>query len=101
MKFLHLSDLHLGKRVYGYSMLEDQRAILEQIVRLAKEQQVDAVLIAGDIYDKTVPPGEAVQLFDWFFTALCREQITVLAISGNHDSGERLDFGCTPSEKYR
>lgn len=95
MKFLHLSDLHLGKRVYGYSMLEDQRVILEQIVLLAKEKQVDAVLIAGDIYDKTVPPGEAVRLFDWFFTALCREQITVLAISGNHDSGERLDFGRT------
>lgn len=95
MKFLHLSDLHLGKRVYGYSMLDDQRVILEQMIQLAKQQQVDAVLIAGDIYDKTVPPSEAVRLFDWFFTVLCREQITVLAISGNHDSGDRLNFGRT------
>lgn len=93
MKFLHLSDLHLGKRVYGYSMLDDQRVILEQIIGIATQQQVDAVLIAGDIYDKTVPPAEAVQLFDWFFTTLCRQQIIVLAISGNHDSGERLNFG--------
>ncbi|MCD8356801.1 MAG: exonuclease SbcCD subunit D [Clostridia bacterium] len=95
MKFLHLGDLHLGKRVYGYSMIEDQRVVLEQIVQMAREQQVDAVLIAGDIYDKTVPSGEAVSLFDSFFTALCAEKITVLAISGNHDSGERLDFGRT------
>lgn len=95
MKFLHLGDLHLGKRVYGYSMLEDQRVILGQIVQMASEQQVDAVVIAGDIYDKAVPPGEAVSLFDSFFTALCAQEIAVLAISGNHDSGERLDFGRT------
>lgn len=95
MKFLHLGDLHLGKRVYGYSMLEDQRVILEQIVQMAETKQVDAVLLAGDIYDKAVPPGEAVRLFDSFFTALCAKNIAVLAISGNHDSGERLNFGRT------
>lgn len=93
MKFLHLGDLHLGKRVYGYSMLEDQCAVLKQVVQMAQMHQVDAVVIAGDIYDKPVPPGEAVGLFDSFFTALCRQGITVLAISGNHDSGIRLNFG--------
>ena len=95
MKFLHLGDLHLGKRVYGYSMLDDQRFALEQVVRMAAQHQADAVVIAGDIYDKTVPSGEAVSLFDWFFTQLCERNITVLAVSGNHDSGERLDFGKT------
>lgn len=95
MKFLHLGDLHLGKRVYGYSMLDDQRFALEQVVRMAAQHQADAVVIAGDIYDKTVPSGEAVSLFDWFFTQLCERNITVLAVSGNHDSGERLDFGRT------
>ena len=95
MKFLHLGDLHLGKRVYGYSMLDDQRFALEQVVRMAAQHQVDAVVIAGDIYDKTVPSGEAVSLFDWLFTQLCERNITVLAVSGNHDSGERLDFGKT------
>lgn len=95
MKFLHLGDLHLGKRVYGYSMLDDQRFALEQVIRMAAENQVDAVVLAGDIYDKTVPSGEAVSLFDWFFTQLCEKNIIVLAVSGNHDSGERLDFGKT------
>ncbi len=95
MKFLHLGDLHLGKRVHGFSMLEDQRAVLEQVIQMAAARQVDAVVIAGDIYDKTVPPGEAVGLFDSFFTSLCREGIRVLAISGNHDSGQRLNFGQT------
>lgn len=95
MKFLHLGDLHLGKRVYGYSMLDDQRFALEQVVRMVAQNRVDAVVIAGDIYDKTVPSGEAVSLFDWFFTQLCERNITVLAVSGNHDSGERLDFGKT------
>ncbi len=93
MKFLHLGDLHLGKRVYGYSMLDDQRFALQQVIRMATENQVDAVVLAGDIYDKTVPSGEAVSLFDWFFTQLCERAVTVLAVSGNHDSGERLDFG--------
>lgn len=95
MKFLHLSDLHLGKRVHAFSMLEDQRFVLEQIAQMAQTQCVDAVVIAGDIYDKSIPPGEAVGLFDSFFTSLCAQGISVLAISGNHDSGERLNFGQT------
>lgn len=93
MKFLHLSDLHLGKRVHGFSMLEDQRFVLEQIVQMAKQQRADAVVIAGDIYDKSIPPAEAVGLFDSFFTSLGAAGIPVLAISGNHDAGDRLNFG--------
>lgn len=93
MKFLHLGDLHLGKRVHGFSMLNDQKFALKQIVRMAVANRVDAVVIAGDIYDKTIPSGEAVGLFDSFFTKLCQAGICVLAVSGNHDSGERLNFG--------
>lgn len=93
MKFLHLADLHIGKRVHGFSMLEDQAHLLRQICAMAKENQVDAVLIAGDIYDKTIPVCEAVGLFDSFLTSLHQSGILVLAITGNHDSPERLDFG--------
>lgn len=92
MKLLHLSDLHLGKRVNGFSMLEDQRVILTQIADLAEEQTVDAVLLAGDLYDKPVPPAEAVTLLDGFLTRLSGGGIPVFAISGNHDSPERLAF---------
>lgn len=92
MKLLHLSDLHLGKRVNGFSMLEDQRVILTQIVDLAEEEKVDAVLLAGDLYDKPVPPAEAVTLLDGFLTQLSGGGIPVFAISGNHDSPERLAF---------
>ncbi|MGN1014008.1 MAG: exonuclease SbcCD subunit D [Butyricicoccus sp.] len=93
MKFLHLADLHIGKRVHGFSMLEDQNHILQKIHAMACEHRVDAVLIAGDVYDKTVPVCEAVGLFDSFLTSLREAGIAVLAISGNHDSPERLDFG--------
>lgn len=93
MKFLHISDLHLGKRLNEFPMLEDQKYILEQILSIAKTEQADAVLIAGDIYDKPVPPAEAVQVFDWFLTALADLGKQVFAISGNHDSAERLAFG--------
>jgi len=93
VKLLHLSDLHIGKRVNECSMLEDQRYILEQIAQLAIERKVDGVLLAGDLYDKPVPPAEAVTLLDTFFTALSRAGIPVFAISGNHDSPERLSFG--------
>lgn len=92
MKLLHLSDLHLGKRVNGFSMLEDQRVILTQIVDLAEEEKVDAVLLAGDLYDKPVPPAEAVTLLDGFLTRLSGGGIPVFSISGNHDSPERLAF---------
>lgn len=93
MKLLHLSDLHLGKRVNGFSMLEDQRYILGQILEIADEVKPEGILLAGDIYDKPVPPAEAVQLFDWFLTELAKRQLAVLGISGNHDSAQRLAFG--------
>lgn len=93
MKFIHLSDLHLGKRVNGYSMLDDQRYILRQILDIVSEEQSDGVLLAGDIYDKSVPPAEAVELFDEFLVQLVRLKQTVFIISGNHDSPERLSFG--------
>ena len=92
MKFLHLADLHLGKRVNGFDLLEDQRYILEQVLALCDECGAEAVLLAGDIYDAPVPPAAACTLLDWFLTQLAVRQIPVLAISGNHDSAERLDF---------
>ena len=93
MKLLHLADLHIGKRVYEYSMLEEQKHVLKQAFRMAKEHSVDGVLIAGDVYDKTVPTVEGVKLFDTFLTALKEKQIPAFVISGNHDSAERLSFG--------
>lgn len=93
MKLLHLADLHIGKRVYEYSMLEEQKHVLLQAFKMAKEHQVDAVLIAGDVYDKSVPTVEGVRLFDTFLTALKKVKIPVFIISGNHDSAERLSFG--------
>lgn len=92
MKFLHLADLHLGKRVNGFDLLEDQRYILEEILALCDDQGVEAVVVAGDIYDAPVPPAAACTLLDWFLTRLAARKIPVLAISGNHDSAERLDF---------
>lgn len=93
MKFFHLSDLHLGKRVNAFSMLEDQDYILTEILRLLDEEQPDGVLIAGDVYDKAVPPAEAVGLFDRFLCALVERGVQVFVISGNHDSPERIAFG--------
>ena len=93
MKFLHLADLHLGKRVNGFSMLEDQAYILRQILTILDDERPDGVLIAGDVYDKPVPPTEAVELLDGFLTELCARGVPVLLISGNHDSPERLAFG--------
>ena len=93
MKFLHLSDLHLGKRVHGFSMLEDQAYILQQIIDCIAAEQPDGVLICGDIYDKAVPSAEAVALCDDFFYHLAQRKVPVFAISGNHDSPERLAFG--------
>ena len=90
---MHLSDLHLGKRVYEFSMYEDQKYILKQSLEIAGEQKADAVLISGDVYDKPIPPAEAVQLFDDFLTALSDRKVPVYVISGNHDSAERLSFG--------
>lgn len=93
MKFLHLADLHLGKRVNGFSMLEDQAHILRQILAILDDEQPDGVLIAGDVYDKSVPSVEAVGLLDGFLTELRARGVQVLLISGNHDSPERLAFG--------
>lgn len=92
MRFLHLSDLHLGKRVHGFSMIEDQAHVLHQIEEIAKSLTPDAVLISGDLYDKGVPPTEAVGLLDGFLTRLLSLKIPVLVTSGNHDSPERLSF---------
>lgn len=93
MKLMHLSDLHLGKRVNDFSMIEDQKYILNQILESIEKTKVDAILIAGDLYDKTVPPTEAVEIFDEFLTSLSRMKIPVFVISGNHDSAERVSFG--------
>ena len=93
MKLIHLSDLHIGKRVNEISMIEDQEYILLQILQIVDEEKADAVLIAGDVYDKSVPSAEAVTLFDDFLCRLAKRQIPVLIISGNHDSPERLAFG--------
>ena len=93
MRFLHLADLHIGKRVNEFSMIEDQRYILNQILDIVKEQEVQCVLIAGDIYDKAVPSAEAVLLLDQFISRLAEMNVKVVAISGNHDSPERIGFG--------
>ena len=93
LKVLHLSDLHLGKRLNGFSMLEDQEYILEQILRITYEEQPQAVIIAGDVYDKAVPPAEAVRLLDDFLVRLSETGAAVMMISGNHDSADRLAFG--------
>ena len=93
MKFFHLSDLHLGKRLNEFNLLEDQDYILRVILGLLDEEKPDAVLLAGDIYDKAVPSAEAVQLFDFFLRRLAERGLQVFVISGNHDSPERIAFG--------
>lgn len=99
MRFLHTADLHIGKRVNEFSMLEDQEYILRQILKTADKEQVEAVLIAGDVYDKQVPSAEAVRLFDWFLTQLNSRKLPVFVIGGNHDSVERLSFGAQIMEE--
>ena len=93
MKLMHLSDLHLGKRLNEFSLLEDQAYILHQILQIAIRERPDAVIIAGDLYDKPGPPAEAVALLDDFLARLAKEQLNVFIISGNHDSPERIAFG--------
>ena len=99
MRFLHTSDLHIGKTVNGFSMVEEQAHVLEQIIAYAKEYQVQAVLLSGDLYDRSVPSSQAVMLMDQFLTQLVEMGITVLAIGGNHDSGERIGFANRILEK--
>lgn len=93
MKFMHLSDLHIGKRVNEFSMQADQEYILQEILELARDEKVEGIIIAGDIYDKALPSTEAVDIFDEFLTKIVYLQIPVFIISGNHDSPERLEFG--------
>lgn len=93
MKFIHLSDLHIGKRVNEFSMIEDQKYILKAILGIIDDEKPDAIIIAGDVYDKSVPSAEAVQLLDDFLYRLAERKLPTYIISGNHDSAERLSFG--------
>ena len=93
MKFAHLSDLHLGKRLHQFSLMEDQRYILQQALTVFEREKVESVLIAGDVFDKVHASGEAIALFDWFLEELVKRRLTVFIISGNHDSPERIAFG--------
>lgn len=93
MKFLHISDLHIGKRVNEFSMIEDQKYILRQILEIARESHAEGILIAGDIYDRQAPSAEAVQVFDRFLTGLADQKKKIFVVSGNHDCAERLSFG--------
>ena len=93
MKFLHISDLHIGKRLHEQSLIEEQKYMLGELLRITLEQLIDAVLIAGDVYDRSVPPVNAVDMLDDFITELADNNISVFIIAGNHDSAERLDFG--------
>lgn len=99
MKLLHVGDLHLGKRLGEYDLLEDQKYLLDQITELCRKCGADALLISGDIYDKSVPSVTAVELLDHFLTELIRQGTPVFLISGNHDSAERLNFGSRLLEK--
>jgi len=93
MKFIHLSDLHLGIRVNDFSMSEDQRYILDRIIDIIDREAPDGIIIAGDIYDKSMPPAEAVTMFDDFISSIAKRKIKTFIISGNHDSAERIAFG--------
>lgn len=93
MKFVHLSDLHIGKKVNEFNMAEDQKYILKEILKIINEEHCQGVVISGDVYDKTIPSGEAVGIFDDFLTELSNTGVKVFIISGNHDSAERLEFG--------
>ena len=92
MRFLHIGDLHAGKAVCGFSLLEDQRYALSRVLAIAKEREAQALVLAGDLYDKSAPSAEAVSLIDWFLTQAANEGLTVLGIPGNHDSAERVAY---------
>lgn len=95
MIIAHLADLHLGKTVNGYTMIEDQRYILDEILKICRREKVNAVVIAGDVYDRTVPSVEAMRLLDSFLLSMQKEGYEVFMIAGNHDSGERLSYGAS------
>lgn len=92
MKIMHLSDLHIGKKVNEYSMLQDQIYILKEILRIIDDEKVETVIIAGDVYDRSLPPNEALELFDEFLYQLSGRNVNVFVISGNHDSPERISY---------
>lgn len=93
MKIMHLSDLHIGKKVNEYSMLQDQVYILKEILHIIDDEKVETVIIAGDVYDRSLPPNEALELFDEFLYQLSSRNVNVFVISGNHDSPERISYG--------
>jgi len=99
MKLLHIADLHIGKRINEFSMIEDQKYILQEILRLVDEVKPLAILMAGDIYDKSVPAGEAVEVLDEFLTELVARNVQSCIVSGNHDSPERINFGSRIMQK--
>ena len=92
MRFLHVGDLHAGKSVCGFSLLEDQRYALARVLAIAKEREAQALVLVGDLYDKSAPSAEAVSLIDWFLTEAANAGLTVLGIPGNHDSAERVAY---------
>ena len=92
MRFIHLSDLHIGKRVNDFSMLEDQKYVFEQVFDIIKSKNIDGIIIAGDIYDKAVASADAVEVYDKFITTLADINKPVFIISGNHDSAQRISF---------
>ena len=92
MKLIHTADLHIGKIVNEFSMLNDQKYILQQILSIVEEEQADGILIAGDVYDRSIPPADAVTVLDWFLSTLIEMNVKVYLISGNHDSAERVGF---------
>lgn len=99
MKLIHTADLHIGKMVNEFSMLKDQEYVLQQIVAVVKEENADGLIIAGDVYDRAIPPAEAVALFDHFINELFERKVPILLISGNHDSPERLSFASNILDK--
>ncbi len=99
MKIIHTADLHIGKMVHEFDMLKDQEYVLNQMIEIAKEEQVDAFVIAGDVYDRSIPPADAVSTFNIFVSQLSELGIPILLVSGNHDSGERLSFASSILDK--
>ena len=93
MKLIHISDLHLGLILNGFDMKEDQQYILDQIIKIISEQNADGVMIAGDIYDKSSPPADAVVMFSQFLADISNMGKSIYMISGNHDSAERINYG--------
>ena len=93
MRILHLGDLHLGKSLGDFDLIDDQKYILNQIIEMAVEKKADVIVVAGDVYDKAIPSESAVNLLDYFISTLAKKKIKVFIISGNHDSDDRLNFG--------